>query len=74
MTVTARLFATFRDGRGKELVMDLAEGSTASDVLKLLRIKPQDVAMLLCNGRDGGLQNALKEGDRISLFPPVGGG
>ena len=35
---------------------------------------PKDVAILLINGIDGKLDSKLKENDRLSLFPPVGGG
>lgn len=72
--VTVRLFATFRDGREKVQVMELQEGITPLEIIKKLGILASEIAILLVNGRDGKLENALADGDILSLFPPVGGG
>jgi len=74
MKVTAKLFATFRDGREKVQVIDLPESSTPNDVINKLGILSSAVAILLINGRDGTLDTKLVENDTVSLFPPVGGG
>lgn len=74
MTITVRLFATLREGRGKELVLDLPGGATPFDVAQRLGIGSADIAILLVNGRDGRPDGVLSEGDRVSFFPPVGGG
>lgn len=74
MKIKVRLFATFRDGRGKELNMESKESSTVRQILDRLEIKAEEVAILLINGRDGGLETQLSEGDTVSLFPPLGGG
>lgn len=74
MNVTVRLFATLREGRGKELPLDLPEGATPAAVAERLGIATGDIAILLVNGRDGRADGALAEGDRLSFFPPVGGG
>lgn len=74
MQVEVRLFATFREGRQKVQTLDLAEGSTPVDIFKLIGIKVSEVAILLINGRDGKPDSCLKDGDTLSLFPPVGGG
>lgn len=74
MNIKVRLFATLRDGRGKELMMELDEGSNVRKILESLQIKQEDVAILLINGRDGSFDIALSEGDTVSIFPPVGGG
>lgn len=72
--VTVRLFATFRDGREKVQIMELEEGTTPLEIIKKLEILASEIAILLVNGRDGKLENALADGDILSLFPPVGGG
>lgn len=72
--ITVKLFATFRDGRDKIQVFDLHEGKTPQDVIDVLGIKKDEVAILLVNGRDGQFDKPLIEGDLIALFPPVGGG
>ena len=50
------------------------QNTTPKDILEKLKIDPKDVAILLINGIDGKLDSKLKENDRLSLFPPVGGG
>lgn len=74
MKLEVRLFATLRDGRGKVLEMEVEENTAVSKVLDALKIKQEDVALLLINGRDGNFNAKLCEGDYLSLFPPVGGG
>ncbi len=74
MEIEVRLFAYFRDGRGKRLMFSIDENTTPKDILEKLKIEPKDVAILLINGIDGKLDSKLKENDRLSLFPPVGGG
>ena len=74
MEIEVRLFAYFRDGRGKRLMFSIDENTTPKDILEKLKIDPKDVAILLINGIDGKLDSKLKENDRLSLFPPVGGG
>ena len=74
MEIEVRLFAYFRDGRGKRLALSIDENTTPKDILEKLKIDPKDVAILLINGIDGKLDSKLKENDRLSLFPPVGGG
>jgi molybdopterin converting factor small subunit len=74
MDIKVRLFATLRDGRGKELMLKLDEKPNVEMVLKELEIDERDVAILLINGRDGAMDRILTEGDVVSLFPPVGGG
>ncbi len=74
MEIEVRLFAYFRDGRGKRLAFSIDENTTPKDILEKLKIDPKDVAILLINGIDGKLDSKLKENDRLSLFPPVGGG
>lgn len=72
--VEVRLFATFRQGRDKTQVMEVKDGSTIGDVLKTLNIDEKEVAIMLLNGKDGPSDRQLKDGDVISLFPPIGGG
>ena len=44
------------------------------DILKILNIDKEEVSILLLNGMDGGFDRKLKDGDILSIFPPVGGG
>jgi len=74
MLVKVKLFATLRTGRDKQMLMELADDATPEIVLKKLDIPVEEVAILFVNGMDGALTRSLKEGDTVSIFPPVGGG
>ncbi|MFT9497880.1 MoaD/ThiS family protein [Anaerosolibacter sp.] len=74
MSIKVRLFATLRNGRGKELIVDVETNRTPDEVINGLDIPKEDVAILLVNGRDGTLDQLLQDGDTVSIFPPVGGG
>ncbi len=49
-------------------------GTTVADLADLLGIDPRDVKLIFINGRKRVLESVLAEGDRVGLFPPVGGG
>lgn len=74
MEIKVRLFATLREGRSKEMLLELEEGKTPRDIIDMLNIPKEDIAILLINGRDGHLEKELVNLDVVSLFPPVGGG
>lgn len=74
MEVEVRLFATFREGREKKQKIKIKENTTILDIIKMLNIDENEVAIMLLNGRDGNSDRMLNDGDIISLFPPVGGG
>ena len=72
--IKVRLFATLRQGRGKEVHLDIPKGSTVKQIIEILEIPEKEVAILLINGRDGKLDTPLIDTDVVSIFPPVGGG
>ncbi|NLY65988.1 MAG: MoaD/ThiS family protein [Tissierellia bacterium] len=72
--VEVRLFAHLRQGREKTQTMEVKEGTTILDIIKALNIDKDEVAIMLLNGRDGPETRQVKDGDVVSLFPPVGGG
>ena len=74
MEIEVRLFAYFREGRGKILKFPIDGNTTPKDVLDELKIDEKEVSILLVNGIDGKLDYKFKDNDRLSLFPPVGGG
>jgi len=73
LKVEVRLFATFRNGRGKKVYIEM-DDPTPIKLLKSIGIEREAVAILLINGRDGLYEQAILEGDYLSVFPPVGGG
>ncbi len=52
----------------------LPEGATAADLIRDLGIPPADVTILFVNGQHAEPDRVLADGDRVGLFPPVGGG
>lgn len=74
MKINAKLFATLRESRGKQLDIEIEEGANVLSVLEKLSIKKTDVTIILVNGNNTGVDALLSEGDTLSLFPPVGGG
>ena len=74
MDIEIRLFATLRAGRFGRKTLDFPEGSKVQDVLDRLAIPPEEVSILLVNGREGEIGRPLEHGDTVSLFPAVGGG
>lgn len=78
MQVEVRLYATLRrfvasapDG---VIAFETPEGSTASDVIASLSVDPGEVHILMVNGRSSPPDKVLSEGDRLGLFPALGGG
>ena len=72
--IEVRFFATLRDGHGKITEIPAEAASTAGDILRRFDINPEEVAILLINGFHSKPEDSVKDGDVISLFPPVGGG
>lgn len=72
--VKIRLFATLRENRDKETVIELSEGAAVKDILERLDISREDAAIILINGRGAKLDRTLEDNDIVSIFPPLGGG
>lgn len=74
MKVEVRLFATFRNGRWKTKIMDFEDGTSIKDVLLNLNIRYDALGIALVNGKHSDIDETLKDGDVLALFPPIGGG
>lgn len=74
MNIKARLFATLREGRGKEVFVEMNEGDTVQMLIDKLEIPNEDIAILLINGLTGDVSAELDPTDVVSIFPPTGGG
>ena len=72
--IEVRLFATLREGRGKVQMLSAADFPTAGHIIRHLQIPAEEVAILLVNGFHQKLETAVKAGDIVAIFPPVGGG
>lgn len=53
---------------------ELPDGTTVGQVIDRLGMAPGDVKLIFVNGVKAELDTRLKDGDRLGLFPAVGGG
>ena len=74
LKIMVKLFANLRDQREKEQILTLPEGANPGQVMAVLHIAAEDVAIIMINGRRTEADAVLQEGDTLALFPPVGGG
>ena len=72
--IEVRVFATLRQGRDKVTLLSADGFATAGDIIRRMEIPPEEVSILLINGFHKKPEDAVKDGDIIALFPPVGGG
>lgn len=74
MTVTVKLFASLSTGRFAVGVFDDEAARTVRDILAFLEIPEDEVSIIFINGRHEDVRAAVRDGDTLALFPPVGGG
>lgn len=79
MEIEVKLFATLRDylpkGSGRFSCKMKVDGATRVQViLSRLKIPEEMPKIILINGVHGKKEQILKEGDVLSIFPPVAGG
>jgi sulfur-carrier protein len=74
MKVTVKLFASLRTGRFDARDMEFPDGATAGLALEAVGLGAGDAAIVFVNSRHAALDRALREGDIIAAFPPIGGG
>jgi molybdopterin converting factor small subunit len=84
MKVEVRMFMNFKkylpaDSLDGKAMISLEEGSTLEDLLKILNIPVNEPKIIVVNGISKGISakvsdQLLKEGDIVSIFPPVAGG
>ncbi len=75
--ITVKLFAgleTRSAERRSEYLFAAAETPTVAAVKARLALAPGVTGIVLVNGVHAGDDIALREGDEVSLFPPLGGG
>ena len=80
MQITIRLLASFRQfspaGHDPQagVPFQVKDGALVSDVLARLPIPPGNTYTFLVNGRHARRDQALQEGDLLTVFPAAGGG
>jgi molybdopterin synthase sulfur carrier subunit len=79
MEVTLNLFATLsrympKNVTGSSCTIELDEGTRVRELLERLRIPAKEVKLVFLNGVHAKGDEILKGGDRVGVFPPIGGG
>ena len=54
--------------------MELGEGTTIGELLQQLRIPHEAAKLVFLNGVRAEAAAVLRDGDRVGVFPPIGGG
>ncbi|TWH48682.1 MoaD/ThiS family protein [Sporomusa sp. KB1] len=78
MILEVRLYATLRryapSSPNGVIMVDIPDGMTVLDLVKKIEIDPTEIHLIMINGIGCELEKLLTNGDRVALFPPVGGG
>ena len=77
--VEVRLYASLEKARpglktGEPFTTELEEETSVRQLVETLRIAPESVQLIFVDGVARGLDHVLSGGDRVALFPPIGGG
>jgi len=74
--VNVNLYATLRSyvGGSPSVEVDLGPGDTVRQVLDRLGVPPDQTRILFVNNRAATLSQPLQDGDRLGIFPAIGGG
>ncbi len=78
MKITVKCFATLAKHEPQPPELEMPDGGTVNDVLQTLGLSVgdghHDVRLMMLNGLHAKPETQLKDGDRLGLFPAVGGG
>ena len=74
MQIEIKCFATLSDFTPEGNILAVDDGATIQQVIEALGITVKEVKIMFINGKHESLESVLKEGDRLGLFPAVGGG
>ena len=74
MKITVKLFATLRDQRFDTSDVDCPEGSCVRDILRIIKLPEDEVAIIFLNGRHAEFDDIINSNDTLAFFPPIGGG
>ncbi len=54
--------------------MKISEGATIMTLLNQLNVPINDIKLIFLNGIRANVDEVLKDGDKIGIFPAIGGG
>jgi len=73
--IKLKLYATlqvFMPTGGQEY--PISPGMTVQDILTQLNLPKEKAKLIFIDGTQGDLSSRLEGGERVGIFPPVGGG
>lgn len=74
MNIEVKLFASFRKNRWKSKHITIDRDTTIQEIIEQIKIKEEELGIVLVNGRHSDINTVLKSNDVLALFPPLGGG
>ncbi len=72
--ITLQCYATLAAYSPPEGEVAVPESTDLAGLMRMLGIPPEEVKLRFVNGKLARDEQALVEGDRVGLFPAVGGG
>ncbi len=73
--ITLKLFATLsRFTPASPDKYPIKPGANIRDLIKQLGVSEDDIKLIFIDGKKGDLSSSLHGGERVGIFPPVGGG
>ncbi|OGG54849.1 MAG: hypothetical protein A3F84_22080 [Candidatus Handelsmanbacteria bacterium RIFCSPLOWO2_12_FULL_64_10] len=76
MTVRVKLFGSLRrylpaGAQGRQATVEAPAGGKVRDVMRLVGVPDEAATVILVNGEHVEADAGVKEGDTVSLFPPI---
>ena len=77
--IEVRLFASLRKynakpGDKEAMIIELDDKTSLGSLLGRLKIPPEEVTVIMVNGKREKESYSLRDGDRVGIFPLIGGG
>ncbi|MBU1001611.1 MAG: MoaD/ThiS family protein [Proteobacteria bacterium] len=75
MIISVKCFATLAKFQPKDSDgFELGDGTSVAGLIEVLGIDPAEVKIIFLNGKHRAPEAIIAPGDRVGLFPAVGGG
>jgi molybdopterin synthase sulfur carrier subunit len=74
ININVKLFATFRVGRFVSKPCDYPVGTRIIDIIRELEIPEPEIGIIMLNSVHADIEKQLTDGDKLGIFPLVGGG
>lgn len=76
MTVRVKLFGSLKrylpaGAQGRQAAVEVPAGGRVRDVMRLIDVPDEMATVILVNGEHIEADAGVKDGDTVSLFPPI---